>query len=363
VSFRRGAEASRAAAGQPRGERLVWEEVKESLRFEDVLDELAVDVVEVRKGEHWAHCPLPGHTDSSPSFSINDDTMYWHCFVCDEGGGLPDLVGILRGLDDWQEKLRWLAPFSDVAVHGGDEVYRKRVVRIQRNVERWGQRKARRQERMPAFAPGALNRFETAPMAELARWNITSEDIRDEFRLGFDGAHERYGYTGPALIVPHFFRGRLVGYQERWLDDDRPDHVKKWTNTDDFPKGETLYNWDRAVEHSGMGHEVVVVEAAMTVVRLACIGIVAVATFGSSVKEKQLRLLGSLPGGLALAFEDDDAGRKATAKLAEELRKRTPVRVAPSPGGKQDYADVPDEGVFELLSAALPYDPLRPNNR
>ena len=368
MSFRRGAGAIRAAVAA-RPAKLSWEDVKESLRFEDALDELGITASEVRRGEHWAHCPLPGHPDSDPSFSINEDTFYWHCFVCDDGGGLPALVAAVRGLEDdgedtaWQQALRWLAPLSDVVVGvGGDEAYRKRAQRVQRNVARWGQRKARTEPTMPVFAAGALNRFETAPLELLARWHIRDEGIRDEFRVGFDGKHSRYGYTGPALIVPHFFGGRLVGYQERWLEDDRPDGIAKWTNTEDFPKGETLYNWDRAVQASREGQIVVAVEAAMTAVRLACLGVAAVATFGSSVKERQVRLLGSLSGGVALAFEDDPAGRRATAKLADELRKRVAVEIVPAPGGKLDLADVPDDETIDCLEGTLPYDPLRAHN-
>jgi len=153
------------------------------------------------------------------------------------------------------------------------------------------------------------------------------------------------------LIIPHFWNQELVGYQERWLSEDRPKNVSKYTNTNNFPKKETIFNWDRAVLNAREGKPVVVVESCMTTIRLHDIGITSVATFGASVSPFQVSLLGSLPE-VILSFDNDVAGKRAAQKLQDKLMDYTLVRLLPCPDGfKSDLADMPDETVRSLLAS------------
>jgi DNA primase len=38
------------------------------------------------------NCPLPGHDDSTPSFSIKEDEQYYNCFGCDRGGNVLNFI-------------------------------------------------------------------------------------------------------------------------------------------------------------------------------------------------------------------------------------------------------------------------------
>src|ERR1700750_756452 len=111
-------------------------------------------------------------------------------------------------------------------------------------------------------------------------------------------------YVGPAYVFPHFWKDRLVGWQCRWLDDDRPEWVKKWTNTTDFPKTETLYGWDRFPGGSAR----VVVESVKTVHRFADNHMACLSTFGNDVSEEQIRLLRRYKT-LLLCPDNDKAGK------------------------------------------------------
>jgi len=42
-------------------------------------------------------CPLPGHDDSTPSFTVYHPQRRWHCFGCGRGGDLFDLHTHLTG--------------------------------------------------------------------------------------------------------------------------------------------------------------------------------------------------------------------------------------------------------------------------
>jgi hypothetical protein len=334
-----------------------WGDIAETLDLDEALDALGLDVVTERRGELWAYCPLdshPGPDRSGTNFSVNRETMIWNCFTCAEGGGLPALVAHVNGYEDgpegpaWQQALRWLAEFSDDADPDPDG-YSEALASAFAEPPKRPARAAR--PSLPAFPPGALSRYGPAPLDLLGKWHIDEEWVVDLFQLKYDAKHGRHGYVGPALIIPHFFRGRLVGYQERWLADDRPKRVPKYTNTDEFPKRETLFGWDNLPREG----TVVVVESAMTVISLACAGVAAVGTFGASVSDGQKRLLGGLDG-VALAYDSDRTGERALRELADELAEMTPVDIVPQPpGDKADLADLPHEGQLALLDGAYRY--------
>ncbi len=69
-----------------------------------------------RRGrELWACCPLPGHTERTPSWQIRDTPDdparhgLWRCLgKCHAGGTAAELVQRVLGLDSLEDALRWL---------------------------------------------------------------------------------------------------------------------------------------------------------------------------------------------------------------------------------------------------------------
>jgi len=349
-----------------------WESIAESVRVEEVLDELGIRIQQIHKGEHWASCPLPSHpgADASPSWSINAENLVYNCFVCG-GGNLPGLViHMVESVHDWQDALRWLAPFSDVDIDGEDDVaFMKQLQGYLDRAETPSKRQ--RGTTLPYYSNSVIDRLETAPVALLAKWGIKDQRTVEEFRIKYDEERRRLKggkeYVGPCIIVPHFWHESLVGYQERWLDDDRPKWVAKYTNSDDFPKKETLFNWDRAVEEARKGLVTVVVESAFTAIRLWELGYSVMATFGASVSDQQVKYLGSLFGGVALSYDSDPdfvnakgqvvkgAGQKTLKALTVRLSDLIPVSVVPQVGlDKGDLADLEDAQIYDLIARARP---------
>lgn len=350
-----------------------WESIAESVRVDEVLDELGIRIQHIHRGEHWASCPLPTHpgADASPSWSINEESLVYNCFVCG-GGNLPGLVmQMVEGVIAWEDALRWLAPFADVDVDGEDDA--AFMKQLQGYLER--SEKAPKRQRgttLPYYSNSVIDRLKTAPVALLAKWGIKDQRTVDEFRVKYDEERRRIKggkeYIGPCIVVPHVWQGSLVGYQERWMDDDRPKWVPKYTNSEDFPKAETLFNWDRAIaEVRELGGTANVVESAFTTMRLFELGYISVATFGASVSDKQIRYLGSLTPGVALSYDSDPdfknakgqivkgAGQKALKELTARLSSLIPVSVVPNVGlDKGDLADLEDDEIDSLIARARP---------
>ena len=323
---------------------LDWDDIKDSIRLDEVIDALGFNITEVIKGEHWASCPLPSHpgADRKPSFSINEDTFQWHCFTCNDGGQLPFLVMRLRGIT-WEESVRYLLPYSDGPT-SEENAITKRIARL-RDKSKLRPEIKQRKKVLPYFSERVLQDLEPVPIDILAQWYV-DRSTAAEFNLRYDPERDRRGkYTGPAMIIPHYFEESLVGYQERWLGE-RPVWLAKYTNTDDFPKRYTLYNYDRAREST---EPVLVVESVMTVVRLASLGYPAVGTFGVSVTPEQIKLLRGFQQGLVLSTDNDAPGQKQRDYLIGELYRYVPLQVIPSPDvEKGDLADISEDDVRAL---------------
>ena len=84
-------------------------DILDRLGVENLLQELGVEVTS-RSGNYFqAHCPLSGHDDQNPSFSVNEATGSWRCFGCDRSGSVFDLWSELKGLAGFQEAVKELA--------------------------------------------------------------------------------------------------------------------------------------------------------------------------------------------------------------------------------------------------------------
>ena len=46
------------------------------------------------------NCPLPGHSDNSPSFYYNSDNLTFFCYGCHRGGRAVRLVSLMDGISD-----------------------------------------------------------------------------------------------------------------------------------------------------------------------------------------------------------------------------------------------------------------------
>lgn len=71
-----------------------FKEIKEHHRIESVLAKRGVDL---RRAAGGFVCCCPLHDEKTPSFNINVQKQLWHCFGCDKGGDVFDLVMALDG--------------------------------------------------------------------------------------------------------------------------------------------------------------------------------------------------------------------------------------------------------------------------
>lgn len=315
-------------------------------RYRDFKDNIDIDAFEEaigftpdrhKDGNDIGQCidiwGLHSHGDRTGKFAIHRDKKVWGCWVC--GGG--SLLSLAMEFNDISEPdaIDWLQQFVGEKSES-DEDFISYVDAILDDGDTnddvvW-----------PWFNERVLDRLDPAPEEWLKGRQIHGS-VATKHVVRYEEEHKRTTgrgvYVGPAIILPHWWNRRLVGWQERWLLDDRPEWVPKYTNTQDFPKKYTIYNYD--VLYSTL-RPIVVVESVPTALFLESCGIPAVATFGSSVTPEQMRLLRLCQQGVILAPDNDPAGRKFRTSLGEYLSRYIPVWVTPYVGKEGSGDDLGD---------------------
>lgn len=318
-----------------------WQQIHLTLDYDQVEKALGISVLQrTNKGEHIASCPLSSHggPDRNPSFSINIEKGVYGCFACGGGGTLPSLVMEMEGTT-FEDAIHWLSRFSAIPADGEISYFIDQL-------ERWCERKqadVKREGVLPWFRGSMLPQDEPGGADYLSGRHI-GRDTCNKLDLRYVGKRSRGDYTGPCLVIPHYFQNELRGWQERWIEYGNagfPKWIPKYTNSDDFPKRETVYRF-------GVSNKVILVESALTVATLDTYGHDACATFGASISTEQIRLLRTLKS-VYLAYDNDSPGRKAIHLLSDHLANYCDVMIVRPPN--QDKADLGDASKDEADKA------------
>lgn len=327
----------------------------------------------IRAGREWKGC-CPFHNEKTPSFYVNDDKGFYHCFGCGAHGD------VIRFLTE-QEGLPFMEAVKSLAAQAGMTVPAASPEAAARASE---------QEALQPLATRAANWFQaqlaspagSEARAYLARRGVT-EALARRFGLGFAPAaglraamaevseaqmlaagllgrgddervYERF--RGRLMFPIRDRRGRVVGFGGRALGDVQP----KYLNSSDgplFDKGRLLYNLDLAGPAARKSGRLIVVEGYMDVIGAARAGIDdLVAPLGTAMTEAQLELAWRLVDEPILCFDGDSAGSRAALRACLRalplLKPGKSLRIAALPPG-EDPDDVVRRGGAAAFEAVL----------
>jgi hypothetical protein len=301
----------------------------------DLLNEFGAQNVRKMNSELIHSCVLPfnGHQngDRNPSARLNFRKLTYICSGCGNSGGLLWFIGVCRGQTTPQAR-SWLT--KQVKTGGLGEGEDGLAALLRYFDEIWGENTSGPPP-LPRMDPKLLKPWMAIHPYLTEIRGIPESNLMD-FRVGFDPVRNR-------IVVPHFWKGNLVGWQtRRLLDDGTP----KWQSSPDFPKSLTLFHYDRDAE-------AVVVEAPLSVIAKCHVVDGLEATFGATIPERQIKLLAAHPK-VTLWFDNDPAGWRATRAVGEALLPYAPVWVVDSPWAA-DPADMDDRTVAGLVAKAVPF--------
>jgi len=307
-----------------------------------------------RAGREYKAC-CPFHGEKTPSFTVNDQKGFYHCFGC---GAHGDVVGFVMNHDN----MTFMDAIEHLAGLAGMQVPKPTVAE---------QKKFQRQMSLYDLMEHAAKWYEAqlhAPQNKkileyLITRGLSLETIKS-FRLGFAPSEDiilkqslqKAGYSLEAMLEAGLFResqrtkgevypffrgrvmfpvqdlqGRVVAFGGRVLPESHggpPDKsAPKYINspeTEIFHKGRMLYGLSRARKSIGDGVTVVVVEGYMDVIAMVQGGFNgAVAPLGTALTETQIeelwRVMPEENRTPVLCFDGDNAGQRAAARALERV--------------------------------------------
>lgn len=347
----------------------------DELRSRTLLSGLIGKTTKLQKaGREWRAC-CPFHNEKTPSFYVNDDKGFYHCFGCSAHGDAIRWMTEQRGLP-FMDAVKELAQTAGMELPAMDPRAAEKAEAAKGLHEACADAATWFTEQLDGLA-GATAR------GVLAKRGIKPETART-FGLGFS-PDSRGGlktalkdYGDPLLIeagllikvddkVPYDrFRGRLmipirdprgrtIAFGGRIIGDGEPKYLNS-PETPLFDKGRTLYNLDRAAPASRKTGSVLVVEGYMDVIALAQAGFgEAVAPLGTALTEPQLERLWRLCEVPILCFDGDSAGQKAALRAAHRalplLQPGRSLAFVTLPAGQDpdDLVRAKGPGAFEAL--------------
>ncbi|MEO6091840.1 MAG: DNA primase [Novosphingobium sp.] len=312
-----------------------------------------------RAGNEFKAC-CPFHNEKTPSFTVNDEKGFYHCFGCGAHGDAIRWLTDQRGLG-FMDAVKELAALASMELPEPDP----RAAQA-----------AERRETLHDVMAAAQAWFVAnlaGPGGAAARAYLTGRgvDAPTQARFGFGyapddrqalkaalarfpeamlieaglrvAAEERETYDrfrGRLMLPIEDSRGRVIAFGGRILDSAKSD-APKYLNSPDTPlfdKGATLYNLHRAAPLARKSGRLIVVEGYMDVVALSAAGIgECVAPMGTALTERQIELLWRQVETPILCFDGDAAGQRAALRAVTRalpmLRPARSLQIVRLPAG------------------------------
>jgi DNA primase len=360
-----------------------------------------------RRGQsHIGLCPF--HKEKTPSFHVNAERGFFHCFGCQASGNVISFVQQVDGLT-FPEAVRELAERAGIQVQEtGSVVERQQEAEARRRKDElyragslaaeyferclkehpfagYARAELRRRKLAPEFADGAAEalaafRVGYAPygwdglvrhLRELS-FNLRAAEavgLIGERKSG-DGHYDRFRHRLMFAVMD--LQGRVIAFSGRSLEDPTPDELAhaglppprsdaeppaKYYNSPESPiyrKREAVFGLFQARQAIRERDRAVVVEGNFDVVSLHARGIKqVVAPLGTAFTSEQAGQIKRYTSNVTLLFDGDSAGQRATGAAREPCQKQGLVaRVAQLAAGK-DPDDVVREGGKEAIERVL----------
>ncbi len=283
----------------------------------------------------------PFKNEKTPSFTVNDEKEFYHCFATSEHGNIFDFVMKIQNLKFGEavKHLAQLAGMQPYMFSKQDEEREKKWKEYQSIFSQYVD-----------FYHNKLLKNESYSVARdyLKNRSLTKEEVK-KFKIGYieknPNFYERLkdNYSEQTLVETGLFyldekkkiyverfRGRLIfpinnisgqpiALGGRIIEN--LDYLAKYINspeTNFFKKGSNLYNLDVARKLSNKIDHIYLVEGYMDVVGLSKNGVEnVVANLGTSLTDKQILTLNQFFDDIIICFDGDESGYKAALRAAE----------------------------------------------
>ena len=283
----------------------------------------------------------PFTNEKTPSFTVNDQKGFYHCFSSQEHGNIFDFLMKTANMK-FGEAVRTLAADAGLPIYKFSKLDEEREKKWQvysKILEKYksyyhNELKNKKSEELKSYLGkrGLTNKEidyfqigfvpKEAVFFDNLKDNFSESDILDSGLFYFDEKNKKYverfrdrlifpinGLTGSTIA----FGGRIISNQK----------MAKYINSPEtlfFKKGNSLFNLDRTRYSSANHDEVFLVEGYMDVITLTKYGILnTIANLGTALTEKQIETAWRFFNHIIICFDGDQGGVNAAIRAADRL--------------------------------------------
>jgi len=283
----------------------------------------------------------PFTKERTPSFTVNDEKQFYHCFSTNkhgdiftflvEVGGLSFPEAVEKLADEAGVQLRTFSPAEEEKINKSKKIYE--TLEISKSfflsqIFDDNNSLALKYLRNRGLDNEIINSYEIgyAPQGNKLEKFLLSKGISHEIMTlaGMTIKDENkknnfYDRFRNRIIFPiRDIRNRVVGFGGRVINsNDQPKYLNS-PETPVFHKGSLLYNFSKIRPNLKNNDNLIVVEGYMDVVSLASKGFQnAVAPLGTAITETQLNILWKEADSPIICFDGDKAGKQAAFRTTE----------------------------------------------
>ena len=313
------------------------DEIKTRLKVSTVVSK---SVALKKRGKEYVGLS-PFKTEKTPSFTVNDEKEFYHCFATSEHGNIFDFVMKTQNFK-FGEAVKHLAQLAGMQPYMFSKQDEERE-------KKWKEYLAIYSQYVDFYHNELLKNEDHSKAREyLKNRSLGKEEVK-KFKIGyieknpnfFDKLKNEFSeqtlvesglfyldekkkiyverFKGRLIFPINNISGQPIALGGRIIE--KLDYLAKYINspeTNFFKKGSNLYNLDFARKLSNKLDHIYLVEGYMDVVGLSKNGIEnAVANLGTSLTDKQILTLNQFFDDIIICFDGDESGYKAALRAAE----------------------------------------------
>ncbi len=287
----------------------------------------------------------PFKNEKTPSFTVNDEKEFYHCFATSEHGNIFDFVmktqnfkfgeavkhlANLAGMQpyifskqDEEREKKWKI-YSSIFFEYVN-FYHNQLLKNEKYSKARGYLKNRSldKDQVKKFKVGFVEKDPN--LFEELKKNYQIDDLLDTGLFYLDKKKNNYveRFRGRLIFPINNISGQPIALGGRIIE--KSDFLAKYVNSPEtlfFKKGSNLYNLDLARKLSNKFDNIFLVEGYMDVIGLSKNGIEnAVANLGTSLTDKQIFTLSQFFNDIIICFDGDESGYMAALRAAENFIK------------------------------------------
>jgi DNA primase len=283
----------------------------------------------------------PFKNEKSPSFTVNDEKEFYHCFSSGEHGNIFDFLIKTKSIG-FGEAVKSLAAEAGMQPYRFSNFDKEKDLRFQtyKNIYK---------DYSDYFHKELFNSNNKESLIYLHQRGLNNEIIK-EFKLGYVPwknnfyeemlkkyseeninlaglyyKHDRSGkyidrFNSRIIFPVNNITGDTVALGGRIIKESKLAKYINSPETEFYKKGSMIFNLDKAKDSRSETNEVIIVEGYMDVVSLHSSGIKnVIANSGTAITDRQIEIVWKFFSNPTICLDGDQSGQSAALRIAEKL--------------------------------------------